>query len=92
MVKISTTSGHLDMLRNAIENAVDSQMYPPVEASGGQEQYYIRFHIMNNATEKAVDGQMYPPVQASGGQDQYYIRSPLHCTDKSYSAIGNLTS
>ena len=24
-----------------VENAVDSQMYPPVEASGGQEKYYI---------------------------------------------------
>ena len=34
--------GHLDILKNTIENALDSQMYPPVEASGGQEQSYIR--------------------------------------------------
>ena len=30
------------MLKNAIEKADYSQMYPLVEASGGQEQYYIR--------------------------------------------------
>ena len=42
MIKSSTTSGQLDILRNAIEKAVDSQMYPLVEASSGQEQYYIR--------------------------------------------------
>ena len=41
VVKISTMLGHDDMLRNAIEYAVDSQMYPPVEASGGHDQYYI---------------------------------------------------
>ena len=29
------------MLGNAIEKAVDSQMYPPVEASGGQEWYEL---------------------------------------------------
>ena len=41
--------GHLDILENAIENALDTQlvqisdeMYPPVEASGGQEEYYVR--------------------------------------------------
>ena len=28
-------------MKHAIENAVDSQMYPLVEASGGQEQYYM---------------------------------------------------
>ena len=42
MVKSSTVSGHLDILRNAIEKTVDSQIYPLVEASSGQEQYYIR--------------------------------------------------
>ena len=36
-------------------------MYPLVEASGGQEQYYIRFDILNNAIEKAVDSQTYTP-------------------------------
>ena len=30
------------MLRNAIDKADYSQVYPPVEASSGQEQYYIR--------------------------------------------------
>ena len=42
MAKSSTTYGQLDILKNAIEKAVDSQMYPPVEESSGQEQYYIR--------------------------------------------------
>ena len=55
-------------------------MYPPVEASSGQEQYYIRspWHAERNAIENAVDSQMYPPVEASGGQEQYYIGSALH--------------
>ena len=43
-------SGQLDIFRNAIEKADYSQMYPvhlssdvpPVEASSGQEQYYVR--------------------------------------------------
>ena len=30
--------GHLDILKNAIENVLDRQIYPLVEASGGQEQ------------------------------------------------------
>ena len=34
--------GHLDILKNTIENALDSQMSPLVEALGGQGQYYIR--------------------------------------------------
>ena len=34
--------GHVDILKNAIENALGRQMYPMVAASGGQEQYYIR--------------------------------------------------
>ena len=53
MVKSSTTSGqldiysqtynHLDIWKNAIEQAADSQMSPPqVEASAGVEQYYVR--------------------------------------------------
>ena len=52
MAKSSTTSGQLDIYsqmsgqldiwKNAIEQVANSQMYPPVEESGGQEQYYIR--------------------------------------------------
>ena len=42
MVKSSTTEGQVGILKNTIEKADYSQMYPPVEASSGQEQYYIR--------------------------------------------------
>ena len=35
-------SGQLDIWKNAIEKAAYSQMFPPVEASSGQEQYYTR--------------------------------------------------
>ena len=54
------------------------QTYPPVEASGGQEQYHDRFDILNNAIEKAVDRlivRCIRPVEASDGQEHYYIRS-----------------
>ena len=37
-----TMEDQLNILKNAIEQAVDNQTYPhPVEASGNQEQYYI---------------------------------------------------
>ena len=57
-----------------------SLMDPPVEASGGQEQYYIRSaDMLRNAIEKAVDSQAYlPQVEASSGQKQYYVRLALH--------------
>ena len=42
MAKSSTTSGQLDILQNAVEQAVGSQTYPLVAASSGQKQYYIR--------------------------------------------------
>ena len=42
MVMSSTTSGQVDILRNAIEKADYSQTYPSVKASSDQEQYYIR--------------------------------------------------
>ena len=42
MAKSSTTLGQLNILQNAIEKAVDSQTYPPVKASSGQEHYHIR--------------------------------------------------
>ena len=42
MAMTSTTYGHCDILKHAIENAVNSQMCPLVEASSGEEQYYIR--------------------------------------------------
>ena len=38
----SQMSGQLDIWKNAIEQAANSQICPPVEASGGQEQYDIR--------------------------------------------------
>ena len=70
---------------------------PPVQAFAGQEQYYVRSSSHSEecigAINNALDRQIYPQLQASGGQEQYYVRSSwhLHCTDKSYIAIGNLT-
>ena len=37
-----TIEGQLDILKNVIEKVVDSQMYPSLETSGGQEWYYGR--------------------------------------------------
>ena len=43
VAKSRPIAGQLDILKNAIEQAVDSHTYPhPVQASGDQEQYYIR--------------------------------------------------
>ena len=61
MVKSSTTSGQLDILKNAIEKAVDSQMYPSVEASSGEEQYYIRsdLHFFAHVMFSSCRGKSY---------------------------------
>ena len=42
MAKKGTPKGHLDIQKDAIENALDRQMYLLLQASGGQDQYYIR--------------------------------------------------
>ena len=63
------------------------QMYPPVEASSGQEQYYVRsaWHLQSCIKlawhfEEMQLGRWRcsPPLEASCGQEQYYIRSVLH--------------
>ena len=52
---------------------------PPVEASGGHKQYYIRSLWHSEASNWECNGQSdIPPVEASGGQEQYYIRSAWH--------------
>ena len=58
------------------------QTYPPVEVSGGQEQYYIRsaWHLQSCIR---VDLTFWAcrctsPVEASAGQEQYYVRSVWH--------------
>ena len=60
------------------------QMYPPVDASGDQEWYYIRsaWHVVSILV-RLTWAQKYPPVEASGGQDQNWVRSSwpeLRCT------------
>ena len=62
------------MLRNTIEKAVDSQMYPPVEASGGQEQYYVRssWHLRECNWESSGQSDV-SLAEASGGQEWYEI-------------------
>ena len=46
---------------------------PPVEASGGQEQYNVNGLILWNG----------PPVETSGDQEQYYVEwTPLHNTER----------
>ena len=78
----SQMSGQLDIWKNVIEQAANSQMYPTVEASSAQDSYYIRsaWHLQSdvrsadiwkNAIEQAGNRQMYPPVEASGGQQWY---------------------
>ena len=68
------------------------QMDLPVEASGGQEQYYIRsgLHLLVFHRRDLCDARAQPemsskfqmrhtsPIGSSGGQEQYYIRSSLH--------------
>ena len=48
--------GQLDILKNAIEQAVDSQMYPL--AKNGTIAGHL--HILKNAIKKAVDSHTYP--------------------------------
>ena len=60
MAKSGPIEGQLDILKNGIDKAVDSQTYPLhlVAKSGtiaGQP------HILKNAIEQAVNNQMYPP-------------------------------
>ena len=65
MVKSSTTSGHLDIWKNAIEKADYSQMYPLVKASSGQEQYYIRsaLHLFPHFMFSCCRGKSYIAIQ-----------------------------
>ena len=49
---------------------------PPVEASGGQEQYSHQVTLTFGEPLGQADIQSdIPPVEASGGQEQYYVRS-----------------
>ena len=59
-------------------------MYPPVEASGGQEQYYVSVRSAWQFQELNWGGRLQsdllsldvtPLVEASGGKEQYYIGS-----------------
>ena len=53
-----------------------SDRYTPlVEASSGQEQYYIRsaWHFQIFRCTQYIWTQTYPPVQASSGQEEYYV-------------------
>ena len=56
-----TTEGQCDILKNAIEKAVDSQMYPSIEASHSQEQYYIRsaLHLCTHLMFSCCRGKSY---------------------------------
>ena len=57
------------------------QMYPPVEASSGQEQYYLRSVWCAHVEECNWEGSRQSdisPVEASSGQEQYYIRTASH--------------
>ena len=51
-----------------------------LQASGGQEQYYVRFSLtcQFDIYSQTYPGQMYPLIEASDGQEQYYIRSAWH--------------
>ena len=50
---------------------ISDEMYPTVEASSGQEQYYIgQLNAWKNAIEQAAYSLTYPPVEASSGQKQ----------------------
>ena len=55
---------------------------PPVEAVGGQDQYYVRstWHSAECNWEGRRQSDI-PPVEAAGGQDQYYVRSTWHCAE-----------
>ena len=55
------------------------QMYPPVESSSGQGQYYIRWawHLEECNCKGTFQSDV-PQVKESGGQEQYYVRSAWH--------------
>ena len=56
-----------------------SSVVPLVEASSGQEWYYVRSacHLVS-LWVRLTFSQMYPQVEASSCQEQYYIRSACH--------------
>ena len=78
------------IINNSIEEAdyrqtYLCQMYAPVEASGGQEWYYIRsaWHLQSDVRsawhlQSGMPRSDTPLVEASGGQEWYYIRSAWH--------------
>ena len=88
VVKSSTMSGHLDILKNAIEKALDRQMYPPVEVSGDQEQYHVTSSWHSQECNWECSGQAdVPPLATSGGQEQYYVRSSWHSEECNWESI-----
>ena len=65
--------------KHETERSSKKQTYPPVEASGGQVQCYIRSSSHSEECNGECSGQAdVPPVVASGGQEQCYIRSSSH--------------
>ena len=78
----SSTTGQLDILQNAIEKADYSQMYP-IEASVGQEEYYIMltWHFTECNCEGSLQQMYCPWVEASGGEEEYYIRLTWQFTE-----------
>ena len=80
MCNCGTIAGQLDILKNAIEQAEDSHMYPPVETSGCQEWYYRRSTWHTEECNSASSGKSYvlPLVETSGGQEWYYSKSTWH--------------
>ena len=59
-------------------------MEPPVETSGGQEQYYVNGLILWNVPNRGIwwsrvvlhewaHSVEWTPIEASGGQEQYYV-------------------
>ena len=71
------------MFKSSYFEEMQCRCNPPVEASSGREQYYIRSasHLQSCLTfrgDTVEKMQMYPPVEASSGQKQYYMRSAWH--------------
>ena len=64
--------------------------FTPLEASGGQEQYYIRssWHVERNAIENTGDSQICTTLEASGVQEQYYVRSSWHSEEYNWECSG----
>ena len=53
---------------------------PPIEASGGQDQYFVRSSWHLEECNWEGRGQTYPPVEASGGQEWYELPMyVIHC-------------